>query len=73
MPRRSLDALLGGLGLELAGGGDVGEEGDVDVVDVLAPHIVAHLADGLEEGLALDVADGAADLDDDDVGVATRR
>ncbi len=27
----------------------------------------AHLADGLEEGQAFDVADRAADLDDDDV------
>ena len=32
--------------------------------------VLAHLADGLEEREALDVADGPADLDDHDVGIA---
>jgi hypothetical protein len=35
--------------------------------DVVAADVVAHLAGGLEEGQPLDVADGAADLGDDDV------
>ena len=47
---------------------DVREEGDVDGQRVVAALLVAHLADRLEERLALDVADGAADFDDDDVG-----
>ena len=64
-----LDGVLRRLGLELARGLDVGQQGDVDVEDVAAPHLAAHLADGLEEGLPLDVAYRAADLDDDDLGV----
>ena len=67
------DAVLRGLGLQLAGGGNVREEGDVDVEDLVAAHLVAHLPDRLEERLALDVADGAADLDDDHVGAALLR
>jgi hypothetical protein len=34
----------------------------------VAALFVAHLADRFEERLAFDVADSAADLDDDDVG-----
>ena len=41
----------------------------MDVERVLAADFAAHLADRLDECLALDVADRAADLDDDDVGV----
>ena len=62
------DALLGRLGLELAAA-DLGEEGDVDVEHVPAADLAPHLPDAFEERLALDVADGAADLDDDDVTV----
>ena len=65
-----LDTVLGGLGLELGGGRDMGEQGYVDVEGVFAADVVAHLADGLEEGEAFDVAHGAADLDYDDVGGA---
>ena len=65
-----LDRVLGGLGLELARGGQGGEQRDVDVQDVGPADVLAHLADGLEERQRLDVADGAADLDDDDVRVA---
>jgi len=36
----------------------------VDVEDVVLAQVGAQLADGLQEGLALDVAHGAADLDD---------
>ena len=35
---------------------------------VVAAFLVAHLADRLEERLALDVTDRAADLDDHDLG-----
>ena len=46
-----------------------GHERDVHEEDVLAAELVAHLAGRLEERLALDVADRAADLGDDDVGL----
>ncbi len=42
----------------------------MDEQDIVPPHVVAHLPDGLQEGQALDVADRAADLDQDDVDVA---
>ncbi len=59
-----LDAVLGRLGLDLAGGLDEGHQGQVDVADVLFAQVALELADGLQEGQALDVAHGAADLDD---------
>ena len=62
-----LDGVLGRLHLELSGGRDEGDEGDVDVERVLRARLDLHLAHGLEEGQGLDVAGGAADLDDGDV------
>ena len=67
-----LDGVLGGLGLELLRGGDPGDERDVDEAGVVAAEVLAHLADGFEEGQRFDVADGAADLDDGDVGSPAR-
>jgi hypothetical protein len=61
------DALLRGFGLELLRGLDVGDEGGVDVEDVAMADFVPELADGLQEGQALNIAHGAADLGDDDV------
>jgi hypothetical protein len=58
-----LHGVLGGLGLELARGADPRHEGDVHG-DGVGPHLQLELPDGLEEGQRLDVADGAADLDD---------
>jgi hypothetical protein len=52
------------LGLHLAGRRDVGHEREVDERRVRLPHLVAELTDGLEEGERLDVAHGAAHLDD---------
>ena len=63
-----LDGVLGGLGLEFLRGGDPGHEREVDEDSVLAAEFLAHLADGFEEGERFDVADGAADFDDGDVG-----
>ena len=63
-----LDGVLRGLGLELLRGGDPGDQGDVDEDGVFAAEFLAHLADGFEEGERFDVADGAADFDDGDVG-----
>ena len=64
-----LDGVLGGLGLQLLRGGDPGDERDVDEDGVVAAQLLAHLADGFEEGQRFDVADGAADLDDGHVAV----
>ncbi len=67
-----LHRVLRGLRLQLGGRLHEGHEGEVHVDDVLAPDVLPELADGLQEGQALDVADGAAHLDDDDVGVVAR-
>ena len=64
-----LDGVLRGLGLVLAGGLEVRHERHMDVQRVLPSDLQAHLADRLQEGLALDVADGAADLGDHHVRV----
>ncbi len=49
-----------------------GHQGDVQEEDVVAAHVVAHLARGLDERLALDVTHRAADLGDDHVDVGAR-
>ena len=67
------DAVLRRLGLQLAGGADERHQRQVDVERVLAADVLAQLADRLEERLALDVADRAADLDEHDVDVLARR
>ena len=69
MLRSSLTECCVGFVLSSSDARDVGHERDVDVADVLAAEVLAHLADRLEERQALDVADGAADLGDDDVGL----
>src|SRR6185436_18216425 len=51
---------------QLAGRANRRQPGDVDVEDVAAADVLAHLADRLEEWQRLDVADRAADLDDHD-------
>ena len=64
-------AVLRRLGLQLAGGADERHQRQVDVERVLAADVLPQLADRLEERQALDVADRAADLDEDDVDVAS--
>jgi hypothetical protein len=59
--------VLGRLGLELTGGGDVGDQRDVQEEAVVAADLVPHLAGGLQERQRLDVADGPTDLGDDHV------
>ena len=63
-----LDRVLGRLGLVLVGAGDVGHQHHMDEAAVVAALLQAHLPDGLQEGLALDVAGGAADLGNDHIG-----
>ena len=61
------DAGLGRLGLQFAGCLQVRNQGDMDQNRVLhGRHVMLKLADGLQERLALDIADRAADLDDGD-------
>src|SRR5690348_16879670 len=57
------------LGLELSGGCDPWNKRDVNEDRVLAPKFLAHLADRLDKGERLDVADSSADLDQGDVHV----
>ena len=61
-----LHGVLGGLGLQLAGGGQVGDVGQVDH-DGVAAQFPLQLADALQVGQGLDVAHGAANLGDDEV------
>ena len=55
------------LRLQLSRSVDEGDERDVQVDDVLRADLAPELPDRLEEGQRLDVADGSADLRDDDV------
>ena len=61
--------VLGGLGLELVGGGNVRHQGNVHEHAVVRAEIAAHFAGGLKEGLGLDVADGTTDFGDDHIHV----
>ncbi len=61
------NGVLGGLGLELVGRLEVKERRDMNRERAVSRLFVAHLADRFEEGLAFDVADGSADLNDQDV------
>ena len=70
MPRSSLTECWVGLVLSSPVAASAGQQRHVDVQDVRPPDVLAHLADGLEERQRLDVADGPADLDDDDVRIA---
>ena len=63
-----VDRVLRRLRLQLAGRLDERHERHVQVEDVLLADLAPELADRLEERQRLDVADGAADLGDDDVG-----
>ena len=63
------DRVLGRLGLLLARRRQVGHQGEVDVAHVVPADVPAELPDGLDERDDLDVADRAADLDDDHVDV----
>ena len=67
-----LDRVLGGLGLQLLRGRDPRDEGEMDEHGIFAAQFLAHLADGFEKRQGLDIADGAADFDDGDVGAVGR-
>ena len=57
-----LDRMLGRLGLQLAGGRDIGHQRQMHIDGVVARQVVAELADRLQERHRLDIADRAADL-----------
>ena len=62
-----LDGVLRRLGLVLARGLEIRHERHVDIERILTPDLKPDLPDGLEKRLALDIADRAADLGDDDI------
>src|SRR6185369_3466519 len=64
-----LDGVLSRLGLQLACCSDPRNECDVNEAGVLASQFLSHLADGLNEGQRLDIADRAADFDYDHIDV----
>ena len=64
-----LDRVLGGLGLVLIGAPEEGHQRHMDKEAVLPAHLQRDLPDSLQKGLGLNIADGAADLGDDHVGV----
>ena len=61
--------MLGGLGLHLTRGVEVGQQGQVDEHDVVATLLEPELPDRLEEGLALDIPHRSAELADDDIDI----
>ena len=67
-----LDRVLGRLGLVFVAAPQEGHQRHMDEERVLPPLFQTDLPGGLQEGLALNVAGGAADLGDDHVGVGFR-
>ena len=63
-----LDGVLRWFRLEFLRGGDPGNQREVHEHGIFAAQLLAHLADGFEERQRFDVADGAADFDDRDIG-----
>ena len=70
MRRSSLTECCVGLVFSSPAVSMIGHQRHVDEQTFSRPDLPPELADRLEEGQALDVADGAADLGDDDVAVA---
>ena len=67
--------MLGRLGLQFARGGEIGHQRGVDEHRLVAAKVVPQLANRLDERQAFDVADGPADLANDEiepVGVGER-
>ena len=56
--------VLGGLGFQLAGWGQVRHQGNVDEQHAIPAHLLADLTGCLHEGLGFDVAHGAANFGD---------
>ena len=65
--------MLRRLGFHLLSRGNPRHQRYVHKDRVLTPHLVSHLADGLNERQRLDITDRAADLDDDHIHIARER
>src|SRR5262249_11130585 len=65
----SFDRVLRGLGLHLTGCLEIWDQRQVDIEDVGFADVEGELANRLQEWQSLDVADGAADLRDDDIDI----
>ncbi len=63
-----LHRMLGGLGLGLARGGDIGHQRQMHEQRAIGAQLDLELADRFQKRLGFDVADGAADLHQRDVG-----
>ena len=63
-----LDRVLGRLGFVFVRAGDVRHQHHMDEAAIVPSLLQPHLTDGLKEGLALDIAGGAADLGNDHIG-----
>ena len=68
-----LHRVLGGLGLQFAGGADVGQQSYVHIGRVMAAHIAAKLTYRLQKWQRFDIAHGAANFGDHHVGAAVGR
>src|SRR5690606_33586417 len=66
---QGLDRVLGRLGLEFPGRGEVWDQGEVDHDAVVLPELPAQLPDGFYIGKGFDVPHGSPDLGDDDIVV----
>ena len=64
-----LDGVLGGLALVLTRGFQIWHKRYMNVKPVFLSYLLPHLTDSLQKRLALDVADGAADFRNYNVGV----
>ena len=64
-----LDGVLSGLGFMLVGAPEERHQRHVDEQAVLLPYLQRDLAHRLQEGLGLDIADGAADFGDDHIRI----
>ena len=67
--QKFLAGVLGRLTLELIRAGNGHHQGNMDVHHVLPGILLAHLTNGLQERLGLDIAHGAADLGNHHVGI----
>jgi len=65
--RQFPNGMLSRLGFQLPSGFDPGNQRRVDANRLIASKIVAQLTDRFDEGQALDIADGAPYLADDEV------
>ena len=71
-PGQFLHAVLGRLGFQFVGRVQVRYQRHVDIQAVVPSHLGAHLADGLQKRLAFNIAHGAADFGDNNVGRVLR-